>query len=164
MNAIFKRRSIRQYTGEPVSNEQIKQILKAGMAAPSAHNQQPYRFVVIKSREKLNEMASFHPYAKMLTEAAFGMLVYYNINGLKSPDFVIQDCSAAIQNMLIQSTDMGIGSVWIGVNPKKELMERVAAVCGLKEGEVPMSLISFGIPAFEKEPVDRYDSSWVREI
>ena len=70
LESIFARRSIRAYTGEPVSHEAITQILEAGMAAPSSMNRRPWHFIVIRDRATLTKLAEAHAHGKMLTEAA----------------------------------------------------------------------------------------------
>lgn len=161
MKAIQSRRSIRKYLDKAVSENDIKDILKAGMCAPSAHNQQPYRFVVIKSKEMRQAVAEVHPYAKMLPNAAFGVLVYYKEAGLKAPDFIQQDLSASIENMLIKANDLGIGSCWIGVYPKEHLVSSVREILTLDADVIPFSLISFGYEDGNKDAYDRYVEEWV---
>ncbi len=161
MNAINKRRSTRRYKDGLVTDEQIKEILKAGMCAPSAHNQQPYRFVVIRSQEIRNQIAEVHPYAKMLKFASVAMLVYFNQADLKSPEFVQQDLSASIENMLIEATDLDVGSCWIGVYPNEKLVSSIREIVDLAESSTPFSLVSFGLPEAGKEGHDRFIEEWV---
>lgn len=162
MDSIYNRRSCRKYTDEVISREDINAVIKAGMHAPSAHNQQPARYIVIENRDILNEIAEFHPYAKMLTSAAFAILVCFDKSVLKSPGFVQQDCSAATQNMLTKATDMGIGSAWIGVYPNKVFIDTLHSLLSMDEQHVPFALVSFGMPAFMRLSHNRFEESWVR--
>ena len=75
LEAIFTRRSIRKFTGEPVTEDQLNLILKAGFHAPSAHNRQPWHFVVIRDEEKIDAMSQIHPYAKMAPSAGCIIIV-----------------------------------------------------------------------------------------
>ncbi len=75
MDAILSRRSIRRYTEQAVSDETIKELLEAAMSAPSAGNEQPWHFVVIKEREILSEIPNLHPHSSMLRNAPVAILV-----------------------------------------------------------------------------------------
>ena len=105
LESIFARRSIRAYTGEPVSREAITQILEAGMAAPSSNNRKPWHFVVIRDRATLTKLAEAHPHGKMLSEAAAAIAVCGDTT--ISPDFWVQDCAAATENMLVAVAALG---------------------------------------------------------
>ena len=161
MDTIFKRRSIRQYTNENISNEQLELLLRAGMAAPSAHNKQPWEFIVVSERESLNYLADNHPYAKMLKQAPLCIVVCGNKEKQPVEGFYIQDCSAAIQNILLQAQDMGLGSVWIGLHPYEELMNVISNKFNVPENVVPISMISIGYPAEEKREITRYKEEMV---
>ncbi|MFW6377686.1 MAG: nitroreductase family protein [bacterium] len=161
MESIFTRRSIRKYTDKDINDEKLKSLLKAGMAAPSARNEQPWHFIVIREREKLNKITSIHPYSGMLKGAPLAILVCGDKRVL--PDnaeedfgYLIVDCSAATQNILLQAESEGLGAVWLGIYPRKERMDGLKELFSLPEHIVPVSLISVGYPA-EKKPVnDRY--------
>ena len=161
MNAIFKRRSIRKYTSEPVSEEQIEKILRAGMAAPSAGNQQPWHFIVIDDREILSEIPKCHPYSKMLNEASCAIVVCGDVTLQRFEGYWVQDCSAATQNMLLMATELGLGSVWLGVYPREERVEALKTLLKIPEHVIPLSIISLGYPAEEKEPNNRFDETRV---
>jgi len=107
MDAIYKRRSIRRFTPEKVPEEAITEFIRAGMNAPSAANQQPWRFVVIDDRRLLNEIPAFHQYSQMLLEAPVAILVCGDMDLSKHEGFWVQDCSAAVENMLLEITDRG---------------------------------------------------------
>ena len=122
-DAILRRRSIRAYTQEPVTDAQVEALLRAAMAAPSAGNQQPWRFVVIRDKRTLGAITEVHPYAKMLPGASVAILVCGDPGAGKWPQYWEQDCAAATENVLIAAEQLGLGSVWLGVHP---LAERVA--------------------------------------
>ena len=122
IDCIMTRRSIRKFTAVSATEEQIETVLRAAMAAPSAGNQQPWRFVVLTAREALEGAAATTPYGKMLLDAAFGLVVCADTRDLKHPTMWQQDCSAAVHNALLAAHDVGLGAVWLGYWPK---MERV---------------------------------------
>ncbi|NLI59927.1 MAG: nitroreductase family protein [Clostridiales bacterium] len=159
MNAIFKRRSIRRYTDERVSEELIEQLLKAGMAAPSAGNQQPWHFVVIDDRQILDEIPKFHPYSKMLKEASHAIVVCGDGDPtrLRFEGFWVQDCSAATQNILLMATELDLGSVWLGVYPDEYKVKALKELLDLPDNIIPLSIISIGHPAETKGSADRFD-------
>ncbi len=154
MNAIFTRRSIRAYRKDPVAEETVSQILKAGMHAPSAGDEQPWHFIVISDRALLRAITKIHPYAEMLDEAPVAILVCADLALQKYEGYWVQDCAAATENMLIQATDMGLGGVWLGVHPVEERVAGLKKLFGLPEAVRPFSLISLGYPAEDKPPKD----------
>jgi len=154
---LFRRRSIRKYKPTPIKNEDVDYILKTAMYAPSAHNEQPWHFIVIDDRTKLNKIADFHPYAKMLYEAPLCILVCADLTLQKSPDLWIQDCSAATENILLAATERGLGSVWIALFPRKSRIEFVRQLLEIPENIIPFSFVAIGYPDEEKPfPQDRY--------
>jgi nitroreductase len=158
MDAIYKRRSIRRFTPEKVPEEAVMDFIKAGMNAPSAANQQPWRFVIIDDRRLLNEIPSFHQYAQMLKEAPVAILVCGDMDLSKHGGFWIQDCSAAVENMLLEIADRGYGGVWLGVYPRDERVEGMRKLLRLPEKIVPFALIALGRPAEEKPRKNEFDA------
>ncbi len=154
-DTIFARRSIRRYTVEPVSDEHVKLLLEAGMAAPSANNRQPWHFVVVTDRETLNKMAQVHPYARMLAQATLAIAVC----GDAANDFWQQDCSAATENILLAATALGLGSVWVGCYPKLEREEAIRRVLGVPAEFAILNVLAIGHPAEERAPGTKYDES-----
>ena len=116
---ILARRSIRRYTGEKVNGEAIQKVLEAGMAAPSAGNQQPWHFIVLDDRTVLDAVPEHHPHSSMIREAPVAILVCGDISAEKHQGYWVQDCAAATQNMLLAVTDLGLGAVWLwGLPPR----------------------------------------------
>ena len=157
MNEIFTRRSIRKYTNQDVSEEMVESLLRAGMAAPSAGNEQPWQFIVIKNRHVLAEIPKFHPYSQMLREATCAIVVCGDLSIEKYPGYWVQDCSAATQNMLLRAQTLGLGAVWLGVYPMEERVAPLKALLGLPESIIPLCILSIGYPAENKPPIDRFD-------
>jgi len=156
---LFARRSIRNYTGEPVTAEQVDLLLKAAMAAPSASNLKPWHFVAVTRRAALGQLAEAHPHGKMLAEAALAICVCGEpaIN----ERMWSQDTAAATENILLAATGLGLGSVWLGVYPREERMEPIRRVLGIPEDIVPFSVVSIGHPAEARPARTQYDETRV---
>ncbi len=154
---MLARRSIRKYTDRPVTREQIRRLLEAAMAAPSASNRQPWHFVAVTERAILDQLAQGHPYGKMLFEAPLCIAVC----GEPENTYWVQDCSAAAENILLAATEMGLGSVWLGVHPQGDREHKVRDLLGMPPHVSPLCLISIGYPAEEKEPRTQYQESRV---
>jgi nitroreductase len=112
LEAIFTRRSIRKYTGEPVSDQDLETVLRAGCHAPSAHNIQPWEFLIIKDRSAFDSISKALTYAKMLPQADLCIIVCGDKNKQSMTGFLVEDCSAAIQNILLAAHGIGLGAVW----------------------------------------------------
>jgi len=158
---IYKRRSIRKFTPEPVNKSQIRELLRAAMAAPSAGDQRPWEFVVITNRKLLDAVPSLHPYSKMIKEAPAAILVCGNMRKQKHGHWD-QDCSAATENLLLAAANMGLGAVWLGVYPVADRVEGLSGLFKLPKHVIPLSLVPVGHPAETKSPCgDRYDETCV---
>jgi nitroreductase len=155
MKTILARRSIRKYTSEPVGKKDITAMLKAAMAAPSGSDLKPWHFIVVTDRKILDNLASVHPYGRMLFKAPLCIAVCGDTT--TSASLWVQDCSAATENLLLMATAMGLGAVWVGVYPRENRVKAVRKVLGLPETVAPLNLISIGHPAEEKEPRTQYD-------
>ena len=161
-DVLLTRRSIRSFTKEPVPDEMVETILRAAMAAPSAGNQQPWHFIVIKDQKSLAKIPSFHPYAKMVTQAPVSILLCGDPTGVKWPTFWPQDCSAAAQNMLLAARDLGLGSVWAGIYPEASRMIGFRSLYNIPGQVNPFALIVLGWPAQEFTEMDRFKAERVR--
>ncbi len=159
LQAIFTRRSIRNFTGEPLNQEEVETVLKAGFSAPSAHNMQPWHFVVIKNIKKLEEIARLHPYAKMLPQAGCAILVCGDTEKQNMEGFLIEDCSAAIQNILLAAHGIGLGAVWNGIYPMPEFIQIFRDTIKLPETVIPVGMVVIGHKSQDVEATDRYDST-----
>jgi nitroreductase len=161
LEAIKTRRSIRSYTDKPVSDDAIQTIIGAGMLAPSAGNQQPWHFIVVRDRAKLDAVPSFHPYAKMITQASVAIVLCGDPVGKKWPDFWAQDCSAAAQNMLLAAREMGLGTVWTGVYPDQKRMEGARELFAIPDAVYPFAIIPVGWPEAKFTTMDRFNPSLI---
>ncbi len=156
---ILKRRSIRRYTPEPVSEEQITRLLEAGMAAPSASNKKPWHFVVVTDRETLDKLSHYGSHWDMLREAPLCVVVCGDA-GI-SDRYWVQDCSAATENILLAVSMMGLGAVWLGCHPNPERVDPTKKLLGIKDPVTPLAVLSIGHPAEEKETRTQYDAGRV---
>ncbi|MGC9360171.1 MAG: nitroreductase family protein [Anaerolineae bacterium] len=160
---LFARRSIRQFTTEPVDDEQIETLLQAAMAAPSAGNRKPWHFLVVTDAEIRARLAEDHPYAKMVSQAPV-CIVPCGQPEASYPGreaFWIQDCAAATENILLAATALGLGSVWCGVHPIPERESSARRILGIPEDVVPFAYIAIGHPAEIKEPRTQFDAARV---
>jgi nitroreductase len=162
LDTIMTRRSVRSFTDELVSDEQIETLLRAGMAAPSAGNQQPWRFVVVHDRDLLDELSTTSPYASALTDAPVAVVVCADQRIEKHVGFWVQDCSAATQNILLAAHELGLGACWLGYYPVRERTAGLRRVLGLPEEVVPLCVIAVGHPGEAPKRVDRFEASHVR--
>jgi nitroreductase len=154
LDVILTRRSIRKYEDKAVGEEKIISILKAGMFAPSAHNSQPWEFIVIKDKEMLIAMSRIGKYWTMLSEAALAIVTVANLKGYMAShtNFFIQDCSAATENMLLAAHALGLGGVWLGLYLKEKETVEVRKLLNIPGEIIPFSVISLGYPAETKGP------------
>ena len=157
MKEIFERRSIRKYSKLPISDSDIENLLRAAMAAPSAGNQQPWEFILIKDKNILADITKVHPYSQMLKEAQLAIVVCADLDKEKHSGYWVQDCSAATENILIESQYLGLGSVWLGVYPREDRVKGLKELLNLPVRVVPLSIVSLGYPAEKKDPSNRYD-------
>ncbi len=146
---------MRKYSGEPVSEADVKALLEAGMAAPSASNRKPWHFVAVTERAQLDRLAAIHPYGKMLSSA--GLCIGVCGDRDVSPDFWVQDGSAATENILVGAAMLGLGAVWLGVHPRAERERELKQLLGIPENVGLLCLIAVGHPTEHPEARTQYD-------
>ena len=162
---LLKRRSIRKFTEEPVSEEDVLKLLHAGMSGPSACNRTPWEFFVVTNPEILEKLRKSARYSKI--KAPLAIVVCGNLSKalpLQLSPFWIQDCSAATENILLAATELGLGTVWCGVHPMKRAEKNVSEALSLSEKLVPLNIIHIGHPAEFPEPRDQYNEKKVHYI
>lgn len=158
---IMTRTSIRQYTDQPVEQEKVEAMLRAGMAAPTAVNAQPWHFVVVNDKTKLNELAAANPRARMLKTAPLAIVVCGDMTKAmegKGQAYWIQDCSAATENILLAAHALGLGAVWTGVYPMEDRMQPISETLKLPASIIPLCTIVIGYPAEQPKPKDKWKS------
>jgi nitroreductase len=165
LDLIFGRRSIRVYRQGRVSEEAVKTMLEAAMAAPSAAAKDPWRFVVIRELARLTELAEVLPHGRMLATAALGIVVCGDLEAAHDGQisYLLQDCSAAIENLLLAAHALGLGACWLGIHPREERIQDISRVLALPPSIVPVSAIAIGLPGEHKESRSRYNDAYVRQ-
>jgi nitroreductase len=158
IDLIKSRRSIREYTGEPVAEAEVRQLLEAAMAAPSANNRQPWHFVIVRDDGAKAQLANTHRWSGMIARSALAIVVCGEKN--RSHHWV-EDTSAATENLLLAATALDLGAVWIGIHPDSEREDYVRDTLGIPEDIGVLCLIALGRPAERKPPRDSYDETRV---
>lgn len=161
MENLFHRTSVRKYLAKPVEKEKLLQILRAAMAAPSACNQQPWRFTVVTDQGLIKKLAGVSPYAAFAAEAPVLLVISYR-KDCQLPEFAPVDTSAALENLWVETDALGLGGVWMGVYPRPERMAAVAEIAGLPKEEEAFALYALGYPAGAIKTHDRFHEEWIR--
>lgn len=163
INEIFTRRSVRSFTDQKVEQEKIEEMLRAGMQAPSAANQQPWSFIVVSGKERLKELSSYSPYAASLKSCSHAIILLGDTKKMKMVDLWQHDMGAVAQNILLTATAQGLGAVWLCCAPDATRMGNIAALYQLDETQLPYCVIALGYPKKENANhfVDRYDETCV---
>ncbi len=161
---IMTRTSIRSYSDKKVTAEQIDTLLHAAMAAPTAANKQPWRFVVIDDRELLDSIGdNFHTMA-MAKSASVAVVMCGDLKATlegEGRDFWMQDVSAASENLLLAAHAMRLGAVWCGIYPESERVSRFSGMLNLPPEVIPMACICVGYPLGESTPKDKWKPEYV---
>ena len=159
LDAIRNRRSIRQFTDQPISEEDLHTILEAGMSGPTCVNARDWSFIVVQDRETLQKMADANGRpAEPLRRAVLGILVCGDLERAfkGAPDYWVIDGAIAAQNMILAAEGLGIGSVWLGTWPQADRVQAQKELFTLPDTVIPHSLIAFGYPAETKDGSDKY--------
>lgn len=162
---IFSRKSVRSYTDQPVSKEQLDTLVRAAMAAPTGKDMRPWNFVIINEREMMDSLSRQLPYAKMLKTAQAAIVVCGDMSvtdqsGNPSCNWTF-DCSAATENLLLAAEAMGLGAVWTGVHPYEDRVAAVKSVLGLPEHIVPLNVVPIGYPKGNPQPKDKFNPNQI---
>ena len=157
IDIIFQRRSIRKFTSEPVSQAEVDTLLKAAMAAPSAVNSQPWEFIVVDDPAILKSLKKVSLFSNR--NAPLAVVVLGSPHKARNPagsKFWIQDCSAAMQNLLLAAVCLGLGAVWIGIHPIQGVEEKVRDLLSIPPASIPLGMALIGHPAEKKKALTRY--------
>lgn len=164
LQTILDRRSIRRYTGAPVSRDTLLQLARAGMAAPSSRDTRHFRFIIVDDPQLIDQLAEGLPYAKMLVTSRHAIVVASDLSeahGGSSTDYWVQDCAAAAQNILLAAKALGLGSCWTAAHPRPERVALVKKTLGLPEHISPLCVVAIGVPTGEDKPRDKFNSAHV---
>ena len=164
MSAIFERISVRKFEKGTIPEETIRDLIRAGCAAPSAGNQQPWEFYVVQSQEVLDKLSEVHQYAGFVKTADFALVPCYRTEGLWAPYFAEIDMAACVENILVRVTELGLGATWIGIAPEEDRMKIVEEILNLPKTRAPFAILPVGIPAESRLQEDRYDESRIHFI
>ena len=160
LSVIHSRKSVRSFTGENVTKDALDKIIRAGMAAPTAVNKQPWAFVVVTDRKTLDALAAGLPYAKMLDKAGAAVIVCaipekaYD----KRMEFAVIDSTCASENILLAAEALGLGAVWTAAYPYKDRMDVARKVLNIPQDIIPLNVIPIGYPTGTDKPKDKYNS------
>lgn len=160
-NVIFTRRSIRRFESKPVEPEKIERILKAGMQAPSAHNMQPWEFMVVTDKDKRDAVSTMSPWSGMVANAPVAIIVVGHQENENALKFLPQDLGACTQNILLQIAAEGLGGCWMGFYPDEERVEALRTYFNMPDDRIPFSVIALGYSSDENRFVDRSDMTKV---
>ncbi len=155
---INSRKSVRHFTGKAVDKADLDKIVRAGMAAPTAVNMQPWSFVVVTNRAVMDKLGEALPHAQMIAKAGAIIVVCTEpakaINA--SQDFAIIDASLAGENILLATEALGLGATWTAAYPDKEAMQSVRDILGIPGSVIPLNVTPIGYPTGEDKPKDKY--------
>ena len=154
LQLIFSRRSIRQYTDQPVSEADISGLLEAGMAAPSAMNKRPWHLVAVSDKQVLQDISQSPPYGRTLPGAPLVIVVCGDPSG---SSWWLQDCTLATQNILVAAAGLGLGGVFLGCHDKPEREGPSRQALGIPDEIGMASVLCIGHPAEEKESRTQFD-------
>ena len=171
LEVIKARTSIRSFTGEKLSEEQINTLLDAAMAAPTDANIQPWRFIVITDDEIKAGLYQGEVHKKMVTTAGAVIIVCGETTRMVKPHdagedaelverpnkYWFEDCSAATENLLLAATALDLGAVWLSCYPTERIVDRIRTYLGIPEGVTPLAIVPVGVPDERPEPKDKWN-------
>lgn len=161
LQPIFSRKSVRDYTDEKISKETLELLVRAGMAAPTAKNRQPWAFIAITQKEILREIAKGLPFGKMLENVSSAVVVCGDLSKTDENDLDRWklDCAAASENILLAAEALNLGAVWVGVYPEQSRIDHLKSVLSLPYYIIPLNIIPVGVPAKEVRPKNKFIAS-----
>ncbi|MBQ6789929.1 MAG: nitroreductase family protein [Paludibacteraceae bacterium] len=157
---ILTRVSVRQFTGDSISEAQLDTLLRAAMAAPSAINKQPWAFIVITDRDKIAQLGEALPYSRCSNHPAVAIIPCGDLTKAipgEMAGFWINDVSAATENLLLAAHAMGLGAVWTGLHPDMNRAKIVQDMLGLPEHIIPLCIVPVGVPAEQPDIKDKFN-------
>ena len=160
LDLLRTRRSVRAFTPEPVSDEDIKKILEAARWAMSGGNAQPWEFLVVKDNDGIEKIENMSQYSKPAKTSTCCIIPLFNkdyIDKFEDYIWVQQDMGACTQNILLQAVDEGLGAVWLGTYPDEERVNYLKEHFNIPENVFPYSVIVLGYPTGDYTGTDRFD-------
>ena len=162
MDIFESRTSVRAFTDEPVAKSQVMALLRAAMLAPSACNQQPWRFYVIYDKKLQQALCDTSPYAAFGAKAPVLIVITYVTDCIVS-EFAPIDASCAAENLWLKTAERGLGGTWMGVSPRRERALAVKKLLGLPVKEEAFALFALGHPQKTRSAEDRWHPDWIHE-
>jgi len=156
VEAILTRQNIRKYTDQPVSDDLVTQVLRAAMAAPSAGNQQPWQFIVVRDRDSLEAISTASPYSEMARDAQVAVVVCGDLTREERSGYWMLDCAAATENLLVAANSLGLGALWLYFYPRHERIDALRALLDLPQQIIPFAVVPIGYPAEDPAQVDPF--------
>ena len=155
LDVMLRRRSIRRFEARPVTEEQEALLLQAAFSGPSSTNSRPWHFILVRDEERRRALAELHDYTSMLAGAPLVIAVL----GHPSSPWWIEDCSAATENLLLEATELGLGSIWCGVRIPDGDEREYFPILGIPDASPwrVLSLVGIGYPARRKQPRTQYE-------
>lgn len=161
---IMTRTSVRAYSGREVDSAAIDTLLRAAMAAPTAGNKQPWRFVVIDDKDILDSISRNFNTMTMAKNASVAVIMCGDVDstfGGEARDYWIQDVSAASENLLLAAHAIGLGAVWCGIYPQSARVSLFSAMLSLPANIIPMACICIGYPVGDNVPKDKWKPEYI---
>lgn len=160
---IFGRRSIRVFAPGEIDEAAVSRLLQAAMAAPSAGAKDPWRFIVVRERETLRKVAAALPFGGMLATASVGIVVCGDLDAAngRQLSYLLQDCAAATENLLLCVHALGLGACWLGVHPREDRVRKLKEIFALPASVIPVAAVAIGPPGEQKEPRTRFNAAYV---
>jgi nitroreductase len=162
IEAIKKRRSIRTFNDKSIASNDIQTLLECAMCAPTARNQQGWKFVLIDDKQILEEISKGIEHGKMCKEADKAIVVCYEVNDELSELYWQQDAAAATQNILLSATELGIASVWVAVHPRVQKIQFISELLKLPETIKPFCIVALGYKDGFLKELNRFDEGKLR--
>ena len=165
LDTMYRRASVRRFTGEKVTSFEAEALLHAAMAAPSAGNQQPWEFYLVSNEDARAALAQASPYAAPAAGAPLVIVPCFRQN-VRFPECAPLDMAAAVQNLLLEAVDLGLGAVWMAVHPVREREDKVAAALDLPQDLTPFCMVAVGHPDGTVTPhcAERYDEKRIHAV
>lgn len=164
MDEIFTRVSVRQFEDRPVEKEKVEKILSAAMQSPSAGDEEAWRFDVVTDRKRLDELSKASPYASPVANAPAALVISWNREALRFPEYGEIDCAIASENVLLAIEGLGLGGVMLGIAPIRERMDAVHTILRMPTEEEAFTVIPFGYPRHKGKAHSRFDEKKVHYL
>ena len=159
MSAIFNRVSVRKFKPEAVEDDKVESLLRAGMQAPSAGNQQPWQFIVVDDPAICEQLGATSKFSGPAKAAPLNIVPVICTEGARFPELAVLDLSACAENILLRACELGLGAVWLCVYPEQDRISHVRSVLGIPEDLTPFAILSVGYPESDPHPQqDRFDA------